>query len=66
MKGRWFGRAAAPAEGLRSALGGGKLLARRESGGGEAACLTDQALTRGQLEERLAGVEVCSALRVLG
>ena len=65
LKSRWYVRAEAAADELRARLPGCKLLARRESGGGEAACLTEEELTRGQMEERLAGLNLCSALRVL-
>ena len=62
---RWYVRAKATAEALRAALPGCKLLARRESGGGECACLTEGELTQEELERHLAGLEQSSALRVL-
>ena len=65
LKSRWYVRAKAPVETLRTVLPGCKLLARRESGGEEAACLTAQALTRAELDKTLAGIELHSALRVL-
>ena len=65
LKSRWYVRARASVDGLRAALPGCKLLARRESGGGESACLTEGELTQGQLEEKLAGLEVSGILRVL-
>ncbi|MDE6282221.1 MAG: homoserine dehydrogenase, partial [Oscillospiraceae bacterium] len=65
LKSRWYVRAAASADTLRAALPGCKLLARRESGGSESACVTEGELTQSQLEERLAGLEVANALRVL-
>ena len=65
LKSRWYVRAKAPVDALRSALPGCKLLARREGGGDESACLTGTALTRGELDQALAGLEVRSALRVL-
>ena len=65
LKSRWYVRARATVDGLRSVLPGCKLLARRESGGAESACLTAEPLTRGELDQALAGLEVHSALRVL-
>lgn len=65
LKSRWYVRARATVDGLRSVLPGCKLLARRESGGDESACLTAEPLTRGELDQALAGLEVHSALRVL-
>ena len=62
---RWYVRARAAADELRAALPGCKLLARRESGGDESACLTGEELTQAQLEEKLAGLETRSLLRVL-
>ncbi|MDE6589844.1 MAG: homoserine dehydrogenase, partial [Oscillospiraceae bacterium] len=62
---RWYVRAKASADTLRAALPGCKLLARRESGAAEAACLTGQAMTRAELDGKLAGLELRSALRVL-
>ena len=62
---RGYVRAKASADELRRALPGCKLLARRESGGDESACLTGQELTRRELDEKLAGVELRSVLRVL-
>ena len=65
LKSRWYVRAAAAAEELRSRLPGCKLLARRESGGAGSACMTEGELTQAQLEEKLAGLDVANALRVL-
>ena len=62
---RWYVRANASADALRSALGGSKMLARGGAAEGEAACITDQELTRGQLDEKLSGMEVLSVIRVL-
>ena len=62
---RWYVRARASVDELRRALPGCKLLARRESGGDESACLTGQELTRGELDGKLAGMELHSVLRVL-
>ena len=65
LESRWYVRAAASADELRARLPGCKLLARRESGGGESACITEGELTQKQLEERLAGLETANTLRVL-
>ena len=65
LESRWYVRALAGADELHVRLPGCKLLARRESGGGESACLTEGALTQGALEEKLAGLDVFSVLRVL-
>ena len=62
---RWYVRAGVPADELHTALPGCRLLARRESGGDESACLTGEALTRAGLEEKLAGLEKRSLMRVL-
>ena len=62
---RWYVRAGTPADELRTVLPGCRLLARRESGGDESACLTGEELTQSQLEEKLAGLEPRSLLRVL-
>ena len=62
---RWYVRAGVPADELHTALPGCRLLARRESGGDESACLTGEKLTRAGLEEKLAGLEKRSLMRVL-
>ncbi len=64
FKSRWYVRAAATAEELKHALGG-KLPAGRGTGDGEAACLTDEAMTRSELDRRLAGLRALSVFRVL-
>ena len=65
LESRWYVRAKASADELRAALPGCKLLARRESGGDEAACLTGQKMTRSDLDGTLAGLELRSVIRVL-
>ena len=65
LKSRWYVRAAGSADALRAALPGCKLLARRESGGTESACLTEGEFTQGTLMEKLAGLRMSSAFRVL-
>ena len=62
---RWYVRASAGADELRAALGEVKLLARAGAPAGEAACITETGLTQGQLAERLAGLPVNAAIRVL-
>ena len=61
----WYVRAAATADELRTRFPGCKLLARRESGGVESACITEGGLIQAQLEEKLAGLSVSNTLRVL-
>ena len=65
LKSRWYVRASGSADALRTALPGCKLLARRESGGAESACITEGELTQAELMEKLAGLDVSNALRVL-
>ncbi len=65
LKSRWYVRAACTADVLRAVLPVCKLLARRESGGMESACLTEGELTQGELMAKLAGLEVSNTLRVL-
>ena len=60
----WYVRAGVAAETLRAALGG-KLLARRGSGEGEACCITNESLTRVELDEKIAGLNPLSVIRVL-
>ena len=63
LKSRWYVRAASGADALKNAVGG-KLLAGRGTGG-EAALITDAAMTRGELDKKLSGVEALSVIRVL-
>ncbi|HJH62504.1 MAG TPA: homoserine dehydrogenase [Firmicutes bacterium] len=65
LKSRWYVRANAGAEQLRAALGEVKLLARSGAPGEEAACLSEAQLTQGELEGKLAGLDVRAAIRVL-
>ncbi len=64
LRSRWYVRAAASADRLKSALGG-KLPAGRGAGDREAACITDAFMTRGELDGRLAGLKPLSVIRVL-
>lgn len=61
----WYVRAKASADDMRSALGDVKLLARPGSAAGEVACITETEMSRGQLEEKLAGLDCLSVIRVL-
>ncbi len=63
IRSRWYVRAASGADALKNAVGG-KLLAGRGTGG-EAALITDAAMTRGELDKKLSGVEALSVIRVL-
>jgi homoserine dehydrogenase len=65
LKSCWYVRANASADAVRDALGTVKLLARPGSAAGEVACITDEAMSRGQLEQKLAGLECLSVIRVL-
>ncbi|MGN0967684.1 MAG: homoserine dehydrogenase [Oscillospiraceae bacterium] len=64
LKSAWYVRANGTAETARAALGDVNLLARRGSADGEIAFLTGE-MTRGELEEKLGGLEKLSVLRVL-
>lgn len=61
---RWYVRAAADEAALRSALGGVTMLSGMKDGA-ESACITEAAMTRGELDGRLAGLEPLSVIRVL-
>lgn len=65
MATRWYVRAQTRPEDLRTALGGGQLLARRGNENGETACITADALTPGALRQRLGALQPLSVLRVL-
>ena len=65
LKSRWYVRAEASADELHRALPGCKLLARRESGGSESACVTEGELTRDELDGMLGGLNTANVLRVL-
>ncbi len=64
LKSGWYVRANGTVEQVRATLGEVNFLARRGSAEGEIAFLTGE-MTRAQLDEKLAGLEVLSALRVL-
>ena len=65
LKSVWYIRAAASENTLQSALGNVKMLSAANADEGTAACITGEELTRGELEQRLAGVELLSVIRVL-
>ena len=65
LKSVWYVRAAASETALQSALGNVKVLSKENADEGVAACITDDELTRSELEQRLAGVELLSVIRVL-
>ena len=60
----WYVRANASADAVRAVLPETNFLARRGAAEGEVAFLTGE-MTRAQLEEKLAGLELLSVLRVL-
>ena len=65
LKSIWYIRAAASEIALQSALGDVKMLSAASADEGAAACITEEELTRGELEQRLAGMELLSVIRVL-
>ena len=64
LRSRWYVRALADGEALRSALGKARRL-KAPAAAEESACLTGEELTRAELDERLTGLEVLSVFRVL-
>lgn len=64
LESAWYVRANSSAEAARAALGDVNFLARRGGPGEEIAFLTG-VMTRAELEEKLAGMDVLSVLRVL-
>lgn len=65
LKSCWYVRANAAADEVRGKLGGVKLLARPGSAAGEVACLTETAMSREELDEKLKGLDCQSVIRVL-
>jgi len=65
LKSRWYVRANAPAEVLSRQLGNVRLLARSGAAEGECACLTQDAMSREDLDRKLCGLECPCVLRVL-
>ncbi len=64
LKSGWYVRVNSTGEAVRAIFGEVSVLARRGAAEGEVAFLTGE-MTRAQLEEKLVGMEVLSALRVL-
>lgn len=65
LKSIWYVRAMASENALQSALGDAKMLSKADAEEGVAACVTCEELTRGELDQRLAGMELLSVIRVL-
>lgn len=65
LKSCWYVRAAAGESALQTALGDVKILSGTNGAVDELACLTACELSREELEQRLSGVEILSAIRVL-
>ena len=65
LKSIWYVRAMASENALQSALGDAKMLSKADAEESVAACVTCEELTRGELEQRLAGMELLSVIRVL-
>ncbi len=65
LKSCWYVRVMASEDALQSALGAVKVLSRASAQEGELACLTMGELSREELNQRLADVEVLSVIRVL-
>lgn len=61
----WYVRAVASESTLQSALGKVKILTKAHEAEGEAACLTDRPMSREELDQRIAGLDVRSVIRVL-
>ena len=61
----WYVRANAGADELRAALGDVTLLTRSGAPAGESACITGAAMNRGELDERLRGLDCLSVFRIL-
>jgi len=62
---RWYVRANAPAQALAGRLGDVRLLSRAGAAEGESACLTQDAMSRGELDRKLEGLDCPCVLRVL-
>jgi homoserine dehydrogenase len=61
----WYVRTNAGADELRAALGDVMLLTRTDAPAGETACITEAAMSRGELDEKLRGLGCLSVFRVL-
>ena len=62
---RWYIRATGTNDYMRAMLGDIEALARRGAAADEVACITVHPMTRGELDQKLAGVELLSVMRVL-
>ncbi len=65
LKSSWYVRVMASESALQSALGNVKILCKANADEGVAACIACDEMTRGELEQRLAGMELLSVIRVL-
>ena len=65
LKSCWYIRAMAGKNALQSALGNVEMLQKADAQAGECACLTAEEMSRGELNRKLAGMDVLSVIRVL-
>ena len=65
LKSIWYVCAVAGETALQSAVGNVKMLANGNGEAGESACLTTCEMSRGELDSKLAGLDVRSVIRVL-
>ena len=65
LKSFWYVRAVAGENALQTAFGNVKMLSSGNGGAGECACLTTCEMSRGELDSKLAGLDVRSVIRVL-
>ena len=65
LKSVWYVRAVASENALQSAFVNAKMLSKANADEGVAACITGEEMTRAELEQRLAGMELLSVIRVL-
>lgn len=65
VKNRWYVRAAASGAALSAALGEVELLSHDNAPAGESACITAEAMSECELKEKLSGLTVNAAFRVL-
>jgi len=65
LKSCWYIRAMAGENALQSAFGNVEMLQKADAQAGECACLTAEEMSRGELNRKLAGMDVLSVIRVL-
>jgi homoserine dehydrogenase len=65
LKSFWYVRAVAGENALQTAFGNVKMLSSGNGGAGECACLTTCEMSRGEIDSKLAGLDVRSVIRVL-